>query len=146
MIQCSSSSLEGFLIDYGWSFKKVSRGVWRTGFTTEKRSYPVRILLDNHFLTLSVQPLLKIDIDLEAFPEAAAYLLELNHEASMVRLGVDEVGDITMSLNLINGSFSKDDFHLSLGLIGHYADTFYAEIAGFFAPASLKDTSSKPSN
>lgn len=133
MNQCTSSDLEGYLRDYGWSFKRGGKGVWHSGFSTDHRSYPVRIMLDDNFLTISVQPLIAIDIDLEAFPELTTYLLELTYQSYMVRLGIDEVGDISMSINLMVGFLEKESVQIALSLLGHYSDLFYTDMVGFLS-------------
>lgn len=133
MKQCAPPLLEKYLHDYGWSFNRAGAGVWYSGFRTERRSYPVRLVLDSSFLSLVVQPLVKMELDLEAFPEVAGYLLELNFQSYMARLGVDEIGDVVLSIDLINGAFGFDEFMTAMGVLGHYADHMYNEITQYLA-------------
>lgn len=132
MNQCTSDVLEKYLKTYGWSFRTNGQGVWMTGWASEKRSYPLRIILDESFITLNVQPLLKLDVDLEAYPELAVTLLEVNQHCHLVKIAIDEVGDIVLSLSLVSEFFSYELFSTSIGLLGYYSDYLYDEITSFF--------------
>lgn len=128
MNQLSTNAVETFLTRYGWKFTKSTRDVILTGWTSDLRSYPLRIIVDEAFLTLQVQPFLKMEIDLSAFPEVATQLLELNYHSLLVKVSVDDIGDIVLSTSLLREDLSFEDFSAVLGVLAHYADQIFDEM------------------
>lgn len=128
MNQCTPEILEEFLADYGWNYYKVTKGIWTTGFATDIQTFPLKIILDDNFVTFSVQPLLKLDFDIIAFPEISAHILELNFHSHVVKLCIDDVGDIVLTYALLNQVFDFEQFSTALGVLGHYTVQFHKEL------------------
>tara|TARA_B100001094_G_C18147003_1_gene781378 strand:- start:29 stop:463 length:435 start_codon:yes stop_codon:yes gene_type:complete len=129
MIQSTPGDVEDYLAAYGWNFRRHGRGVWISGWSSDERSFPLRVTWSESFIDLMVQPLYKLEFDWEAYPEVATWLLELGHQYSMIKITIDEIGDLVMSLSLVNHNLDAISFSTSLGIIGHYADRVYGEIA-----------------
>ena len=78
MVQITEDKLESFLSNYGWAFKKVKDGVWRSGWQGAGRSYPLKISLCDTWLSFEIDPLVTMDIEWDSWPEISSFLLELN--------------------------------------------------------------------
>ena len=132
MIQSTPSEVERFLGEYGWEFRRHGRGIWLSGWSSEQRSFPLRVTWEDSFVEFMVQPLYKIDFDWEAYPEITAWLLEVGHRYKLIKIAIDEAGDLVMSMSLINHKLDYTAFSTSLGVIGYYADKVYEEISEAF--------------
>lgn len=128
MNQCSSAAVESFLNQYGWKYTQSAKGVFQTGWSSDFRSYPLRILIDEAFLTLQVQPFFRTDVDLSAFPDVTTYLLEMNYHSLMVKVSIDEVGDLVLSVSILIQTLDFDNFSSALGILAHYSDQVFDEI------------------
>ena len=120
--------LESYLADYGWAFRKVSETNWVTGWQGGDRSYPLVLTLSDTWLSFEVKPFLKLSLDWDIWPELSLFLLELNHSSHMVKLVVDESGDICLHLEMFTNELIFSNFADSLGLIGYYCDQMYDQI------------------
>ncbi len=91
----SNQVIEGFLRQYGWTFHADGQSCWVTGWQSESRAYPLIITLNDTFVSMVVAPLMKLGMDWDSWPEIMRFILELNNDARMVKLGIDEFGDLT---------------------------------------------------
>lgn len=132
MSRCSSPKLETYLRDYGWSFRNESENSWVTGWQGQDRSYPLTIDLNDTWVILSVTPFLKLNIDWDSWPEISRYLLELNHQCHMVKIVINDCGDIALILEILASNLAYNDFSDALGILGYYADFLYDEILSQF--------------
>ncbi len=132
MNRCSSEMLECYLRDYGWSFRSNGPQSWLTGWQGQDRSYPLTVHLNDTWLVLNVNPFLKLNIDWESWPEISRYLLELNADCHMVKIVINQNGDIGLVLELLASNLAYSDFSDALGVLGYYADYLYDEILSQF--------------
>ncbi len=128
MNQSTSAEVEGYLEQYGWSYRKNGKGVYLSGWVSDKRAYPLRVIVEDNFTTLAVQPFVKTEVDILAFPEVSAHLLELNYHSYMVKVSIDDSGDVALSITLLNEAIDFDQFSSCISILGHYADQVYEEI------------------
>ena len=123
-----ASTIESYLIDYGWNFRRLTPEHWQTGFQGKERQFLLHIFLSETWVSLNIPIYLDLAIDWESWPEIAKYLLELNHGSSMLRLSLCDSGRISLSLEVFTAQLSYEIFCTSMGLMGFYADWFYDEI------------------
>lgn len=128
MDSISPTRLENFLKNYGWSYQPAPNNAWYTGWQGERRSYPLTIRLTDTWVLFQVTPLMKLGVDWYAWPELSRFLLERNHDFHMVKIGIDEYGEVSLSLQLFNYNFAYEVFSDALGIIGHYTEIFYDEL------------------
>jgi len=124
-MQLSPDDIELYLKDYGWDFSLSGPDIWSTGWQGDNRSYPLIIKLTETWLSFSVAPLLRLGPSWSSYPEVSLKLLELNHDCQLVKLGIDEFGDVTLSAQLLTSCVDFGVFSDYLGVIGYYADKIY---------------------
>src|SRR5690606_7967438 len=125
MSHVSERLIESFLKQYGWSFHGTGQGRWVTGWQGEQQSFPLVIELTDTWLSLTVAPLMKLGVDWNNWPEVMRFLLELNYDCKFVKVGIDEFGDISLSMQIFVGGLNYDQFSDALGVVGHYAEKFF---------------------
>ena len=131
MSKVTPEILESYLSDYGWGFRKVSPGHWVTGWSGRDRAYPLAVTLGDTWLSFQVRPFLRLAVDWDSWPELSLFLLELNHASHMVKLVVDERGDICLALEIFANHVAFSSFADALGVLGYYCDSLYEQIMGF---------------
>src|SRR5438309_2341804 len=100
MPQLTPEKLESYMRQYGWRFYADAPGHWLTGWQGEERLYPMNIRLSDSWLLLQVKPFVELPDASIASGELAAYLLQLNHDAHMVKLAMDDDQTIVLSMQL----------------------------------------------
>ncbi len=128
MSSLSSEVIEGFLRRYGWTYHADGHSCWVTGWQTEVRAYPLIIVLNDTFVSMTVAPLMKLGMDWDSWPELMRFILELNHDSRMVKVGIDEFGELTLSFYVFASRLTYTEFADALGVIGHYAERIYDEM------------------
>jgi hypothetical protein len=128
MNRVTSDIIETYLKRYGWSYHADGQSCWMTGWQSEARAYPLIISLNDTFVSLTVAPLMKLGLEWDAWPEIMRYILDLNHDCRMVKLGIDEFGDLTLSLYAFSGRLTYEEFADALGVVGHYAERVFDEM------------------
>ncbi|RZA21628.1 MAG: hypothetical protein EOP10_16405 [Proteobacteria bacterium] len=128
MNRCTSELLESFMLDYGWVFSREGDGLWKTGFRGDDQTFPLSIIMTDNIISFVIQPFVDTEIDWDSCSEVSRLLLEFNARIAMAKFSLSEEGRIELSLDVLNSSFSYDSFLLTMGLLGHYADTYYDEI------------------
>jgi hypothetical protein len=128
MAQLTSDKLETMLTDYGWSFEPTGDNAWRTGFQGEQRLFPLVIKLTNTCVSFEVRPLIDLTLDSVRSPVLSRDLLELNARMQMVKVAVNETGEVSLSCQVLAAGFDYDMLGRVLGIIGYYADEVAPEI------------------
>lgn len=128
MTKITANVLESFLREYGWSFRSLGDNQWITGWQGKEKSFLLRIIASNSFVSLNVGSIFSFKVDWEYWPELAAYLLTLNNDSKMVKLGIDENDEISLSMDILVKNLKYENFSHSLGILGYYADYFYDKI------------------
>ena len=120
-----AEQLCSYIESYGWSFFPEGEQRWVSGWQTEKRAYPLTIDLTETWLSMSVTPMIKLDIDWSLWPDLVQHILELNDQIQLVKLSLDRDGSLTLSCQLLTVDLSYDSFCESLGILGYYAEDLY---------------------
>ena len=130
MSRMTPELLESYLADYGWAFRTISPGHWVTGWQGQDRSYPLVVTLSDTWLSFLVKPFLRLEVDWENCPELSQFLLELNNTCHMVKLVIDDRGDVCLGLEVFANHIVFGNFADSLGVLGYYCDFLYDQIHG----------------
>lgn len=128
-----TKTIEAFLDRYGWRYHSNGQNCWMTGWQSEHRSYPLLITLNDSWMSLQVVPLMKLGVEWDAWPEAMRTILDLNHEAKLVKIGIDEFGDLSLSLYLLSEGLTYSQFETAVGVIGYYADKLFDELQHYLS-------------
>lgn len=120
--------LADYLEKYGWCYEKLSSQCLQSGWNGDERDYPLRIDFNETSVSFQIEPFIHMDIEWLQWPELSLFLLELNAESQMVKVAVNEKGDIILASQCLSEGFTYEAFSMVLGVIGFYADAFYDEI------------------
>ena len=136
----TSSFIEDSLHRYGWSFTKIAKGIFITGWASECRDYPLRIIVDETIVTFQVQPLAIVDQSLLESPEILSYFLELNYHYHLAKLAIDEVGDLCLSISTLCSNIDFDQFSNCLGILAFYAEELFMDLERLANPKVLSQS------
>lgn len=124
----SAEQVEGFLRRYGWMFDRVSNSQWITGWQGRYCTFSLSIGLSTTMVCFKVEPLFHTTMDWDSRADLLKYLCEINAHTPMVKLVIEEDGDISLVLQLWSRHLRYKDFEHALGLIGYYADMLYEDL------------------
>ena len=128
MDQGVSEIVESYLNQYGWSFRSVDARRWLTGWQGMERYFPLQIVACDSWITFCIKPLIDWHEKWENSRELAHFLLELNDQCPMIKLHLDEAGDICLGLSVFAAHLDYENFYNAVGLLGYYADYLFTEI------------------
>lgn len=145
MAKLSRRNVELYLQKYGWSFHDGDdENTWIAGWQGETHAFPLVIELCDTWLSMTVSPLMNLGVDWNSWPEISRILLEMNNDCKLVKLGIDENGEISLSLQFFTEEVPYEEFSDGLGVIGYYTEQIYEELShllsevGFFASKSTE--------
>lgn len=117
-----------FFEQYEWAAEEVEPGVWRSTFTTEsEEEFDLYVMVGEEWIHFAVSPLVTFG-NAEDRPQLVAALLRLNQRLKMVRLGLDDEGDLNLVADAPLERFEFGDFALLVDLLAEYASGLAYEI------------------
>jgi hypothetical protein len=128
MSTTAPDQLEEFLTEYGWKFRRIAPTRWKTGWCEGDRFWALSIEREEHWITFTVSPLLHLAIDWFAASDIARHILELNNSAQIVKLALDEHGDLLLRCQILGTTLDWESFNHVLGILGYYAESLSADI------------------
>ncbi len=121
-------SIDEFFEQYEWVAEEVEPGVWRSTFTTEREEeFDIYVMTGDEWVHFAVSPLAHIG-EVEHRERLYGALLRLNQQMRMVRLGLDDEGDLNLVADAPLERFDFGDFALILDLLTEYADALAGEV------------------
>jgi hypothetical protein len=139
MPQLTAQDFESMLEDYGWSFEKIDDRQWHTGFQGGQRYFPLSIRLSQTCVSFEVRPLIDLLVDCPRDHGLARDLLELNSRLQLAKIGVSDLGEVSLSCQVLTNNFSQDTLGRVLGILGYYADEIAPEIYEKLATGGLDE-------
>lgn len=124
----SAEQIEDYLGRYGWVFDRVSQGQWMTGWQGRYGTLSLSIGLSSTMICFKVEPLFQTTMDWDHRADLLKYICEINAHTPMVKLVIEEDGDISLVLQLWAAHLRYKDFEHALGLIGYYSDMLYEDL------------------
>ncbi len=128
MTQLTAQAFESLLEDYGWSFEKVDEEQWHTGFQGAQRYFPLNIKLSQTCVSFEVSPLIDLLVDSPRDHGLTRELLELNSRLQLAKIAVSEMGEVSLSCQVLTNNFGLETLGRVLGILGYYADEIAPEI------------------
>jgi hypothetical protein len=125
MNQLNADCISHYIQQYGWTFYNESASVWVTGWQSEKRAYPLTIELCDTWIRFVVRPFIKLEIEWLQWPEVMQFLLSLNDTCRLVRLGIEDDGSVSLSMDALARGFTFEHFSDALGIVGYYAEHLF---------------------
>ena len=118
-----------FFEQYEWAAEEIEANVWRASFTTEsEEEFDLYVMAGDEWLHFAVSPLVHVG-EAERHARLIAALLRLNQRMRIVRLGLDDEGDLNLVADAPIERFDFGDFALILDLLVEYASALAREIA-----------------
>lgn len=125
---------------YEWGAEEIEPGVWRSTFTTEgDDEFDLYVMLAEEWIHFAVSPLVHTG-SVELRPHLTSALLRLNQRLRVVRLGIDDEGDLNLIADAPRERFDFGDFALILDLLVEYTSALAYELqrsvndAAYFSP------------
>ncbi|MBM4251274.1 MAG: hypothetical protein FJ146_04845 [Deltaproteobacteria bacterium] len=139
MQQLTAQDFESMLQDYGWSYEKVDEQQWHTGFQGGQRYFPLSIRLSQTCVSFEVRPLIDLLVDSPRDHGLSRELLELNSRLQLAKIAVSELGEVSLSCQVLTNNFGLETLGRVLGILGYYADEIAPEIYEKLATGGLDD-------
>ncbi len=135
---------------YEWSADEIEPNVWRATFATEsEEEFDLYVMLADEWLHFAVSPLARLGDGVQRAALVAA-LLRVNQRMRIVRLGLDDEGDLNLVADAPRARFDFGDFALILDLLVEYASVLAYEIQrsvndeNYFSPLLPAGNTSTP--
>ena len=113
---------------YEWSAEEIEPGVWRSTFTSEgDDEFDLYVMLAEEWIHFAVSPLVHTG-NVALRPQLASALLRLNQRLRVVRLGIDDEGDLNLVADAPRERFDFGDFALILDLLVEYTSALAYEL------------------
>jgi hypothetical protein len=123
-----SIAIGDYFEQYEWTAEEVEPDIWRSTFTTEsEEDFDLYVMVAEEWIHFAVSPLVHIG-EAEKRPRLVAALLRLNQRTRVVRLGLDDEGDLNLVADAPRERFDFGDFALMLDLLTEYASALAYEL------------------
>ena len=117
-----------FFEQYEWAAEEIEPGIWRSVFSTEtEEDFDLYVMVGEEWIHFAVSPLVHIG-KAEDHARLTSALLRLNQRMRLVRLGLDDEGDLNLVADSPRERFEFGDFALILDLLTEYAAALAREV------------------
>jgi hypothetical protein len=124
-----SRPILAYFEQYEWAAEELEPGVWRSTFSSENdEEFDLYVMVAEEWIHFAVSPFVALGDGLTR-PHLLSALLRLNQRMRLVRLGVDDQGDLNLVADVPLARFSFGDFALIVDLLVEYAGALHREIA-----------------
>jgi hypothetical protein len=114
--------LSEFLDRYGWAYTYAAPGSWRTGWNARGEEFILQVHLGDHFIEFEIS-LLPLQWCKHTDDSALLrWLLQLNLDTKLVRLGLNKRNELLLRLDILNMSVSFDHIHHIIGILAYYTE------------------------
>ena len=121
--------LEKYLLEYGWTYRRIGDHQIVTGWSGNSRDYRLNIETLDTIVCFSVDKFFSFDEDYENFPEILVLLLEMNKESPLLKLSLDAGGDVVLLAEVMISQLNSENFFNLISVMGHYADQFHFRLS-----------------
>jgi hypothetical protein len=106
---------------FGWDYDRVDDGLFRTGIQGENGEHDVFIRVTEHWVTVTIP--LFVDRPDDGWGACALKILATaNHTMNMAKMGLDDVDDVFLTVELPSEGFGESHLYDALGALSHYAE------------------------
>jgi hypothetical protein len=124
----ANAIIADYFEQYEWNAEEVERDVWRSTFATESEDeFDLYVMVADEWVHFAVSPLVRLG-NADEHPRLVGSLLRLNQRLRMVRLSLDDEGDLNLVADAPLARFDFGDFALILDLLTEYASALTYEI------------------
>ncbi len=113
-----------WLQQYGWTYETRDEALIVTGFRGASNAFRIFIQPAERSLILAIVPYVAPPTP-ESRDRFCRYLMRLNYELNLAKIGVDPDGDVALSVELPGEGISYEAFATVLDALCFYADENY---------------------
>jgi hypothetical protein len=120
-------TVAGYLKQYGWRYEAHGDDLLVTGFRGKNGVFRVFIQITDPWISLTILPFVPRPVPAcrERFYR---YVLRLNFDMNLCKLGADEEEDISLGLQLHGEDLRFEDLGAGLDALAYYADGYYVAL------------------
>jgi hypothetical protein len=123
-----SKQIGEYFEQFEWAAEEVEQDIWRSTFTTEaEEDFDLYVMVADEWFHFAVSPLAHLG-KAEEMPKLTAALLRLNQRMQVVRLSLDDEGDLNLVADAPRQRFDYGDFSLILELLVEYTSALAYEV------------------
>lgn len=115
--------IAGFFDTYGWRYERGSDGVFRTGFVGDTGHFEIWVQVSEDFVIFVISPFLE-ESGGENQDAVLELLLRANYDVNLAKFGLDEEGDVSLTVEMPRKGFAYSHFADALTALSHYADLY----------------------
>lgn len=119
----------------GWVVEELSPSTLRTRFRCREHVLSLLVHEEPRFVTFAVVPFVRMPDEPEVVEEVAARLLRLNRELNFAKFGMDEDGDVLLSVEYRLSHLDPSEVRDAIDVLSFYAEKHYAEVRALVAGA-----------
>lgn len=130
-------TVEQYLKQYGWTYEKPQEQLVVTGFRGKADTFRVFVQVADPWVLLAIAPFVPQPAP-ECRDRFCRFLLRLNYEINLAKIGVDPDGDISLSIELRAEDLRFEDFAIALDALSAYADEYYLTLTNMACDPDYK--------
>ncbi len=119
----SSEEIVEYFGRYGWKYEARRPDLLRTGFVGDSGTFEVWVRLTEHWVFFIVNPYV-LRTDKSPNKDLLRMILEVNQKINLAKFGMDDEGDVVLSVDMPQTAFSYERFEDAMTALSHYADLY----------------------
>lgn len=127
-METTQETIQTFLKQYGWESESPEADLEVTEFRGKTGVFRLFIQLMQDWVILVIVPFVPRPIQ-GCETKFIKVLVRANYEMNMVKIGIDNQGDVALSVELPTSDTSYKTFALALDALSTYADLYYLPLA-----------------
>ncbi len=124
----SPEIIDGFFERYGWKYRRKRPDLWQTGWRSSTSLFPMFVKLTRHWIYFTISPFVVGPKGLGHRGKLYHHLLRLNRDIDMAKFGVDNEGDVVLTVELPCANLDYEEFVDAIKALCHIADETYGEL------------------
>jgi len=133
----TTETIGGFLKQYGWEYETHEEGFLVTGFRGKTGSFRIFIQIADNWVILAIVPFTPAPVP-ECRDRLCRFLLRLNYEINLAKIGVDDEGDVALVVEMRSEDLRFEDIAEALDALSFYADEYYLPLANLATDPAYK--------
>lgn len=117
--------IEEYIKQYGWQYEKKVDGTWYFIIEIGEIKFPIIMKCSENWFLVSCVKLYTLPKSKGSKRRVVKRLLELNRELKMAKIGIDDEGDVVMSVEYPIKNMSYSEFRDSLDALTTYLKHYW---------------------
>jgi hypothetical protein len=130
LMSITIEDIELFFKSYGWECEKVDSTTIVSGFRGTNNLFSFFVKITDDWVFFMLTPFIRKP---EFSVKLHEYLLDLNYEMNLAKVGRDRDGDIFLAVEIATSDLDFDHFSEALDILSFYANTYYVQASNLAA-------------